>query len=160
MKISLLKKKEIRGFCSLVKKVIAGTPYYSRSAKKGETRKFTPRFVENSMAESGGLFRPLYISAIEDKKHLGFCVGYIYGGTFWIDWIGVERRSRRKGVASSLYDFLKRELRRRGAHKLWCDTIVTNRESIALFRGLGFRRAALLKNHWYGHDYYIWEKSI
>ena len=46
------------------------------------------------------------------------------------------------------------------AHKIWLDTRINNKESIALFKKLKYKKAATFKKHYYGQDFYIWEKLI
>src|SRR3972149_4476255 len=73
----------------------------------------------------------IHVVAKEKRKIIGFLSGYFYAGTFWVDWIGVLRESR-----------------------------TNNKEAISLFKKLGYKKIVLLKNHWYGHDFYIWQKLI
>jgi len=56
--------------------------------------------------------------------------------------------------------FLESSVHQRDCHKVWCDTKVDNVQSISLLISLGYTKVATLKNHWYGLDYYLWEKLI
>jgi ribosomal protein S18 acetylase RimI-like enzyme len=50
--------------------------------------------------------------------------------------------------------------RRRGAHKVWCDSRANNAPAKSLFRKIGFRKIALIEKHWYGLDFILWERFV
>ena len=156
MKISKIDKKDIIKFSNLAQEVIINTPYYNKLAKENEIKKYNQ---ENSKIR---LNDPMFldIAAKGKNKIEGFCSGYYYAGTFWIDWIGVSKKSRKKGLATQILNFLESYLLNYGVHKIWFDTRTDNKESNSLFKKLRYKKIVLLKNHWYNQDFYLWYKLI
>ena len=154
--IEFLKKRDAANFSRLARGVIAATDYYSKTAKRHEAANYrAEKVVEKLLGR-----KYLHLCAKLEGKMVGFCDGYFDLGIFWVDWIGVEKGFRRKGIATRMLKFLEKKLKRGKAHKIWFDSRISNRESIGLFKKLGYRKIAFLRNHWYGQDFYLWEKFI
>lgn len=156
MDITYPKKNDLKALSRLIKEVIAATPYYSKHAKESERKRFSPKALAKTIRGNN----QLYLVAKKRNKIIGFCNGYFDAGLFWIDWLGVEHASREKGVALRLLTNLEKKARKKNVHKLWCDSRINNKESVALLKKASFKKAALLKKHWYKQDFYIWYKFI
>ena len=97
--------------------------------------------------------------ARDGDKVVGFAFGDINAGMFHMIWIGVDSKYRKLGIAEWLVK--KIELWVKGkVHKIWFDTRTNNKESIALFQKLKYKKAATFRKHYYGQDFHIWEKLI
>lgn len=156
MYIGRISAEDIPGMAELVQNIIQDTDYYSSEAKEAEKNKFSVENLQSLIKNDNSIF----LAAKEDDKLIGFIYGFFDCGTFWADWIGVLKENRRKGVALGLMRELEMILGDTKTRKVWCDTRSDNKESNAMLKKLGFERAAHLKEHWYGQDYYLWEKFL
>ncbi len=156
LKIGYLKRSEVEKLSNLAKEIISRVPYYSKEAKIQEIKGFSAEHLRHKIGDKNNL----YILAKENHKIVGFCYGYFEAGTFWLEWIGVDKEFRRKGIATYMIRFVANKLKRRGIHKVWNDSRVNNKEALGLFRKLGFKRLVSIKKHWYKQDFYLWQKLI
>lgn len=98
----------------------------------------------------------------------GELAGFIWGsamkrdesGVYWMNWIGVSIKFRRRGIARALMSDLERRLRKLGYHKIWFNIDPQNNRSQKTFRSFGFHKIALIRHHWYGLDAMIWNKEL
>lgn len=153
--ILFLKEKDIGELSKLAKKVISEIPYYSKNAKKHELKKFEAKTLKQKIKDKNNR----YIITKINNKPVGFCYGYFDAGTFWLEWIGVDKEFRRKGIATSMIRFILNKIRPR-VHKIWNDTRANNKEAAALFKKLKFEKVTQIKNHWYKQDFCLWQKFI
>jgi len=156
MQIDFLKNNDINEFSRLARIIILNTPYYSSLAKKHEIKKYSTRNLRLKLHDR----KNLYILAKNENKIVGFCNGYFDAGIFWIDWVGVHISFRGKELSVKLLNFLEKTLKKSNVHKIWCDCLTTNKQSISLLKKLKFKKFALLKKHWYKQDFYLWYKFI
>lgn len=156
MKISFLKNSDINEFSKLAKNIISDVPYYSSLAKRSEIKKYGLTEIRHRLKDKDNLF----IVTKHKNKIVGFCNGHFDCGTFWVDWAGVEKNFRRKGVASNLNKFLENKLKKLHIHKMWCDCRTNNKKAIKTLKKLKFKKIALLRKHWYKQDFYLWYKFI
>jgi ribosomal protein S18 acetylase RimI-like enzyme len=81
--------------------------------------------------------------ATHREKIVGFLLSTIiekrssrkYG---YLVWFGVDESARRKGVASKLFDRMKRIMEKNGVKMIIIDTQADNVEALGFFRGKGF----------------------
>ena len=156
MKIEFLKEKDINNLSNLAKRIIYRTSYYSPLSKKEESKKFYPNNLKSKLKSKENL----YLIAKERNKIIGFLSGHYDVDTFWLDWIGIDKKFRRRGISVQLYYRLERKLKKSKVHKIWGDSRTNNKESIPLLTKLKFKKITLIKKHWYKHDFYLWEKFI
>lgn len=50
--------------------------------------------------------------------------------------------------------------KKRGSHKIWCDSRSTNEPSKNLLRKVGFRENVEIKDHWYKQDFIFWQRYL
>lgn len=156
MKIELLKNTEIENFSKFAKDTIGQASHYSLLARKEEIKKFSKKNILDNIK-----YREyLYAVAKNGNDIVGFSCGYFDAGTFWIDWICVGKDYQRKGIAKNIFEFLIKTAKKHKVHKIWCDTRITNKNAISLMKKIKFKRIGLLKKHWYGQDFYFWEKIL
>ncbi|MBI4158622.1 MAG: GNAT family N-acetyltransferase [Candidatus Yanofskybacteria bacterium] len=155
IKIEKLKESDVAAYYRLVRRVILNTSYYSRWAKKEESTGYPPKWIRKGLKNR----RKLFLCAKDKDKAVGFLFGSINTGMLHLMWLGVDSKYRNKGIAEQL--MRKAEQWAKGKiHKIWFDTRTTNRESIPLAKKLKYCKAATLRKHYYGQDFYIWEKLI
>ncbi|MEI7451639.1 MAG: GNAT family N-acetyltransferase [Candidatus Falkowbacteria bacterium] len=156
MRIKELKPGDISTFSKIAKEIINGCSHYDKNTKKEELSVYSEKFLhENRKAAKN-----VYFLVFEGKEVIGFCHGYFDSGTFWLNWLGILPAFRRQGKAAEVLKFLESYLLDRGVHKIWFDTIVTNKESIKFFQKHGYHKFTTLRNHWCGFDYFLWEKFL
>lgn len=137
----------------LVAATIEGLPFYNRRAKAEEIARYgRAQLVASVEGDPDSV-----LIASSDGQLAGFCISTCEAGLVWLSWFGVAASHRRRGVGSALLRELATTLARRGAHKIWCDTVVENVVSQSVLKAFGFRETARFSNHWYGHDFFIWE---
>lgn len=140
----------------LMKRVITGCPIYNDKARKSEVAKYTPAELKARIhSDPDAVF-----VAVAERKVVGFCVNGRDDGLLHLEWYGVDEAWRQHGIGRQLLDKLIGSARRRGCHKLWCDTHIDNTGSAKLLCSLGFQPLCTLHNHWYGQDFTLWEKMV
>jgi len=155
MRIEKLKLADVNELSRFANKIIGDCPYYSANAKRIIKREFSPVMLRAKAKSRDWLFL-----VAKEESMIGFCFGEFYGETYWFEWIGVDQHARGRGIATALMAEQERRVRGRRTRRLWCDCRTENTESKRLLRKMGLRRFARLDNHWYGQDFYLWEKSL
>ncbi len=140
----------------LMKRVILSCPIYNEKAKKGETSKYTPSELRERISKDADAV----LVAVAGRSVVGFCVNGKDDGLLTLEWYGVDPIWREHGIGRRLLDKLVSSARRRGCHKIWCDTHIDNTASAKLLCNMGFQPVCTLHNHWYGQDFTLWEKPV
>ncbi len=98
----------------------------------------------------------------KDKNNVvGFTNVYkIMGGVAQCDWCIVHPDYQHKGVGHALLNALYEECKKQGCHKIETDSRINNKAGIDIIKSTGWQKAAMLKNHWFGQDYFLWEKFL
>lgn len=154
--IEFLKKEDISKFSKLAREIILELPYYCPEAKKSQIKFFQKSILKKEIKDKNNIF----LLARIKKEIVGFCYGYYDCGTFWIEWIGVKPKFRRKNIAKELLKFLERDVKKKRVHKIWGDSRDTNAVSINFLKDFGFKKIARIENHWYHQDFILWEKFL
>ncbi len=118
--------------------------------------KYTPALLKDRIAQDPDA---VFVAAV-GRKVVGFCVNGRDDGLLLLEWYGVDAAWREHGIGRRLLDKLISSARRRGCHKLWCDTHIANTGSAKLLCALGFQPLCTLHNHWYGQDFILWERMV
>lgn len=84
----------------------------------------------------------------EDGDLVGFVMGFVEGGRGKVLTLNVLPDRRRLGVAGRLVAALEEELASQGAGALSLEVAVENREAVALYSSLGYRKAAHLPSYY------------
>lgn len=154
IKISPIKEGDIILYSALIKRVIRATPYYTPFSKSEEIWVYSPERLKRKIAKPNVML----LKAVVKNKLAGFITGGIGTGMLHIIWVGVDKKFRNFGVSIELVKAAEKWAKKKKAHKTWLDTRTNNKESIGLFKKLNYRKAATLNKHYYGLDFYIWEK--
>lgn len=153
VKVAKLKESDVPDYYKLIRRVILNTPYYSKWAKKEEATGYSTEWLKKGTKNK----RKLFLCAKDKNRVVGFAFGSINAGMFHLIWVGIDSKYRKLGIAEK---FIKRvEVWAKGkVHKIWLDTRTNNKESISLFNKLKYKKVATFRKHYYGQDFYIWEK--
>jgi RimJ/RimL family protein N-acetyltransferase len=137
--------------------ILGELPYYNQIAKRSESQKYTLPALRGKLRGD-----PYSVLVARDALgHVGgFCMTHFDDYTIWLDWFGVDPRMRRSGVGTKLLKLAFRTVKVRGAHKIWCDCRSNNAPSKRILLKLGFSKVALIRHHWYGQDFIIWQRAI
>jgi ribosomal protein S18 acetylase RimI-like enzyme len=139
-----------------IQTVIKDSPYYSRWAKKDESKRFSSQSLRKELKKKDNL----YLTTRTNGKIIGAVNGCYEAGTFWIDWLVVDEKNRRNGIGQGLMKRLENRLKREGVHKIWRDSRTSNKESKSLLTKLGYKRITTIKKHWYKQDFILWQKFL
>jgi len=101
----------------------------------------------------------LLLVAKADGKIIGFLKGFIgYGGSSWINWLGIDKRFRNQGLATELLrraeEFFKKNL----CHFIQLCT--ENEDLVEFYRKRGWKLIGLQEKSWCGQDEYLMQKNI
>jgi len=141
---------------SLIAEVVSTLTYYNDAARRSEIEKYSASSLLEYIEEDADSV----LIALSDEKIIGFCLTYYDDGLIWLSWIGVHSDFRRYGIAQKLLLEMEKTVRKRGAHKIWCDCRTVNEPSKKLLTELGYRKICTVENHWYGQDFIPWEKPV
>lgn len=140
----------------LIKEVVSPLDYYSEFARRAEISKYTPELLQESIRNDPDSI----LVGRNGSNILGFCLSRYDDGLIWLAWFGVHPRWRRQGIASALLSALEPTVHPRGCHKIWCDCRTVNKPSKAVLELSGYKMICTVVNHWYGHDFILWEKLV
>ncbi len=148
---------ELAKVSELFQNILRELPYYNSLAKENEARKYTPEGLKFKIANEQ---YTVLVSLNSDENIIGFSFSHFDDYTVWIDWFGVDFSKRRNGVGMSILNGVFETARMFKAHKVWCDCRSNNLPSKNLLRKARFRKIALVKNHWYGQDFILWDRFL
>jgi GNAT superfamily N-acetyltransferase len=140
----------------LMHRVISVLSFYTEEARKAEIDKYSPKtLLDLSTKDPHSV-----LLAWEGDEAVGFAVNSMDNGPVWLHWFGVVPENRKKGIGHRLLHAVETAARTRGAHKVWCDTRTDNSASISVLAAMNYIPVARLNDHWFGQDYFLWEKSL
>ena len=152
--IRALEVADLSAAAALLEAAIQASPHYNAVAKLQEIAAHTPAKLQaNLELDTWGA-----IGVFAGDELAGVIVSNLDAGLLWLGWIVVAGAWRGRGLSHELMRSLEGTAALRGAHKIWCDSRVGNDASKALLERHGYKVAATLFSHWYGLDYYLWEK--
>ncbi len=151
-----LKVADLSLAATLLEAAISSSPHYNAVAKLEE---IAAHSAEN-LAANLKLDALSAIGLFEGDQLVGLIVSSVDAGLLWLGWIIVGENWRGRGLSHLLMQAFEAGATQRGAHKIWCDSRVGNSASQHLLEQHGYVVAVTLFSHWYGLDYYLWEKRI
>jgi len=91
----------------------------------------------------------------------GNIIGVLLGavsldGVGVVNWLYVLPEYRKKGLAGKLLSKVEKEFLQKDCHKV----VVTTEIASGFYRKIGYKKEGLLKNHWWGKDFYIFSKVL
>jgi GNAT superfamily N-acetyltransferase len=140
----------------LISEIISDLSYYSSHAREAEISKYSPSRLRDLIR----LDARSVLIASRQSRLVGFLVSTYDDGVIWLAWFGVRKEERSTGVGSRLLKTAISQVRERGCAKIWCDTRTENVESGLALERAGFERLCRIDRHWYGLDFFLWEKIV
>jgi ribosomal protein S18 acetylase RimI-like enzyme len=156
IKVGRMKRSESGAVAHLIRKVISRLNYYNVQARREELAKYTRAELLRMQTEDGDSILVAHVGGCL----AGFCLSWYDDGVIWLSWFGVDGIWREKGIGAALLEALESTVRRRKCHKMWCDTRTENLKSQKSLKMAGFKRICELERHWYGQDFYLWQKLV
>lgn len=160
IKVRPIHIKEIPDLLSLFREAVFSIPDYSARLRRIFLQKYSRKKVLKRLKQKSALC----LVAVIDGQLAGFCWGSSVksteDGVYWMNWIGVSKKFRRRGVARQLMTTLEDIVRQRKFHKIWMNIDPQNTRSQKTFESLGYHKVTLIRNHWYGLDALIWDKEL
>jgi ribosomal protein S18 acetylase RimI-like enzyme len=141
---------------ALFTSVLNSLPYYNSAAKSGEQAKHT----SDALRRAAAVDPEAVLLARIAGRLAGFCFSNGDDRTVWLSWFGVHPDCRKSGVGTALLERLEIRAHNLRSHKIWCDSRTDNEPSARLLRHQGYSQVCTLKRHWYGQDFFIWEKFV
>lgn len=139
LRVRRLRSNEAAKAARLIYQVIIDTPYYSVDERDENVLRYTPAEIRAAIARDPDAI----LVACDGERIVGFCVSEHDGGPLYLRWIGVHRKWRGRGIALRLLTALQRTVARRGAYKLYGDTVFPNTPISVAFSRAGFRPAGI-----------------
>ncbi|RYE17146.1 MAG: GNAT family N-acetyltransferase [Sphingobacteriaceae bacterium] len=136
--------------------VLLAIPYYNDLAKKTELEKYSLPALVNKLQDD-----PYSILLIKEGNQIAaFCFSRFDDYTIWLEWFGITAAFRGRHLSDVLLPKLEEAATARGCHKIWCDSRTANVQSIHILLKQGCEKIALLQNHWYSQDFFLWQKFL
>jgi ribosomal protein S18 acetylase RimI-like enzyme len=154
MEIEKLSKSEIPALVKLMQEVVPEIEYYPKPALKEFLKEYTPDFFEKLLKQNGSIA----LVSKENNEITGFAFGWNDYGVYWLDWIGIKKEFRGRGIATGLLKEFENECKRKGGHKVHLDTSQTNKPAINLYLKNGYFIEGYLNKHWLKWNYVLLSK--
>jgi len=136
--------------------VVMPIPYYNELAKSTELSKFkTSDLVEKIKDDENSV-----LIATLNNEIAAFCFSRFDDNLIWLEWFGIHKKFRGKGISKLLLNELEETVAVRKCHKIWCDCRTTNVASIHILTNQGYRQIVTIPNHWFKQDFILWEKPL
>lgn len=156
MKVRYITLEDLDLVYSLFIDVLGGLSYYTETAIINEKKKFSVEELTKKLEEDSKSI----IGVFASDKLIGFSISRFDDYIIWAEWGVVHKDFRKKGVGSILLEALEKSAKERNCHKIWCDSIVSNLGSFQLLQKHKFKIITTLEGHWYGLDFFLWEKKL
>jgi ribosomal protein S18 acetylase RimI-like enzyme len=154
--IDYARHHDLRALGKVFLEVLDAIPYYNELAKEHEGKKYGYEELCRKVEED-----PKSILVIKEGENIvAFCLSRFDDFTIWLEWFGVMKPYRGKSLSHLLLTKLEESARARHCHKIWCDTRTENEISIHILKRNGYQNIALLRNHWYSQDFFLWQKFL
>jgi ribosomal protein S18 acetylase RimI-like enzyme len=136
--------------------VLRPIPYYNDLAKENEETKYSYDELSKKLHEDSKSL----ILIKENGNIVAFCFSRFDDFTIWLEWFGIVKPYRGLKLSGLLLNKLEESARDRNCHKIWCDSRTENKKAISILEKNGYENIALIKNHWYKQDFFLWQKFL
>ena len=143
--------KDISTFLSFFKTTIPALfPQYSPTSIAFTIEAdYNPQWLTERLQKGG---KKLFLAFMNEEV-----IGYLLitksiAGVSFADWLGVDKKNQKKGVASQLLSLWKQEALEEGAHalQLW-----TSENNVEFYKKRGFSCGGIFPKAWHGEDCYL-----
>lgn len=149
-------QQDLKTLSEVFIEVLMPIPYYNNLAKKNEETKYTYNELSKKLIEDSKSI----ILIKENENIAAFCFSRFDDFTIWLEWFGIVKSYRGQKLSDLLLKKLEESARDRNCHKIWCDSRTENLKSISILKKNGYENIALIKNHWYKQDFFLWQKFL
>lgn len=104
-------------------------------------------------------YRPgrLLLLAMRKSECIGLLLAsYTSDGVGVVHWVYVSPEHRKKGVAKNLLTEAEEKFKAHNCHK----AVGTTELAQKFYQNVGYVQEAVLKNHWWGKDFFLYRKYI
>src|SRR3989339_297368 len=154
---SKLNKNEIKDFLDYFKKSVKDLfPQYSHNSFLYTVDvDYGPEWLTSKILSNGKI---VYLAKKENN-----IIGYLLttksiAGVSYADWLAVDKKFQKKGVASNLISMWENDTLNAGGHALYLWT--TSNNNIKFYENRGFIFSGKFPKAWHGHDVYLMYKII
>jgi RimJ/RimL family protein N-acetyltransferase len=156
IQLAYMQDHEAEEVATLFRAIIANLTYYNELAVQTELEKYSAPNLLIKRHED-----PYSIIVLKaEQKIIGYCFSRFDDYTVWLEWFGVAMEHRKKGLGAALLQMLEEASKERKSHKIWCDCRTDNARSKIVLENNGFELITEIKRHWYGQDFFLWQKFI
>lgn len=156
MLIRLAKEPDCIPVATLMATVIAAQENYTPEAREVHVRANSQAHLMARIRHSPALL----LVAEVDGGIAGAATFDISGGVLFVPWICVAESARHLRIGPALYDAAFAQGRERGCHKASGVSLTSNRGVLRYLKRIGGNQVGLLKNHWFGQDYLMWDMPL
>ncbi len=129
---------------------------YQTILAKSELEKYTEIQLVDKIRED-----PYSVIVYQERDQIkAFCFSRFDDYLIWLEWFGIKKELRSKGISKIIIEKLIESAKERGCHKIWCDCRTDNIVSIKSLLSNGFFPITTISNHWYGQDFLLFQKYI
>ena len=150
------KEKDLKSLAKAFLEVLKPIPYYNDLAKAQEEKKYSYSELLKKLEDD-----PMSIIVVKENDNIAaFCFSRFDDFTIWLEWFGIAQTYRGQKLSGLLLSKLEASAKERSCHKIWCDSRTENQQSINILKRNCYENIALIKNHWYGQDFLLWQKFL
>jgi hypothetical protein len=158
MIIQKLDEKYVLETYRLVHETIFNLPTYSRRGAEEQIKVYTiPNLLEHIKNPDR-----LSIITIRNDEVVGFLFGVIErlsnDNVFYLEWNGVNPVHRNTGIMQTMWNTMELWVKEHKLNGILVDTLTNNNKMINFLQKNQMNIWAEMKNHWYGHDFFLWGK--
>jgi len=107
------------------------------------------------------LHADLFYVAVANDEIVGYVVGAKKSGSGHVISIAIKPEWRRRGVGTRLMEALLNAFKEKGLKDVRLEVATSNKEAIAFYEALGFRKIDLMKGYYpWGEDAYVMIKKL
>jgi GNAT superfamily N-acetyltransferase len=149
---------DVKILVPFAKKEILKASHYNAAARQTYSSQVSSAYMRGILKGAG--FAVLAFKRSEPVGCLWTSFDSADRSIMTFEWILVNRRYKKQGIAKLMHNFAERLAVSQGVRKIWGDSRASNYQAIALGAKLDVRRIGKLKKHWFGQDYILWEKQL
>jgi RimJ/RimL family protein N-acetyltransferase len=154
--IDVMDRDDADSVSLLFTQIVEALPYYNATAKSSEIKKYSAELLRCSVLDEP----ESVLVAKRDGELAGFCISENDDGLIWLAWFAVHPSFRKQGTGLALLTRLEDHARNQKSHKIWCDCRTENKASQLALSKQGYTQLCIVRNHWYGQDFILWEKLV
>jgi len=111
---------------------------YSEGMNESSLQDVNPAFTADNLAELFASENVTALTALRNKKVLGFIIGFLKNNECRIEWIMVKYIFRKKGIGTKMLYLFMENAKNSGAENFFIAVFSNNSESVNFFSKRGF----------------------